>query len=141
MDYCELLQRTLLIPGCRIEEKIKSLRALSSFFSRSVQFGKFHSSAIPTYPSALQSKLPKMLPRPAILQHSAASMFRSQPQLSHMARARNSLLPHSRTFTASSRCNSSGGSSSLKDGVSFPFFFLIPSCVVYISVFFDFNTF
>ncbi|KAL1867588.1 hypothetical protein Plec18167_008588 [Paecilomyces lecythidis] len=59
-----------------------------------------------------------MLSRPAILQRSAASMFRSQPQLSHMYRARNSLLPHSRTFTASSRCNSSGGSSSLKDGLA-----------------------
>ncbi|GAD92652.1 hypothetical protein AOR_1_94034 [Paecilomyces variotii No. 5] len=59
-----------------------------------------------------------MLPRPAILQRSAATMFRPQLQLSYMHRSKNSLSPRSRTFTASSRCNSSGGSSSLKDGLA-----------------------
>ncbi|KAJ9212167.1 hypothetical protein DTO166G4_6232 [Paecilomyces variotii] len=43
-------------------------------------------------------------------------MFRPQLQLSHVHR--NNLFPYSRTFTASPRCNSSGGSSSIKDGLA-----------------------
>jgi hypothetical protein len=57
----------------------------------------------------------EMLSRQLILQRSAA-VSRSQLRLSHMCR--NSPLVYSRMFTASSRCNSSGGSSSIRDGVS-----------------------